>query len=633
VRGPRLGALLADGRLDEAATAVTAARRAAGDDADRRLARAFDLVLHQFRVDRARARWQQAAVAGDAQEARAAQEDLAGAVDGLGTLARAGERDTAAWQAWISGLVASGRADEATRAIAEARRADPEWAALPLLRAQALLANADEAGAETALRDALATDPDSGAALALARFLSTREREDEALDLLEAEAARGGDASLRASVLHERARLLLDAERSEAATQAIDAFAALRGEEDPATALLRARLTLLEGDAGDAAQQLMRLAPRLDSAATQYWLARALEVSGDLRGAERRYGLATIRAPSEPGAYAAIARLARQRGAWREAAAAGQQLVLRAPAAIDGWETLVDALLQLGELDAARETAQRCGELLIDTPEPLLLQARVSRAAGRGDEAQARLDQARERFGDSPQIRTEQVLLLSARRRGREALEAAERALAAPDLDALERSDLLHAKAISLFASRRFDAGAAAVDAALDAAPADLRPLRTRCQVAVSTGRLAVARLDCGRYVAAHPDDAGAHFAYGVALDQSDQAEAAVRAYERAAELDPHAAAPRNNLAHLRRQAGDLPGALQAAQQAYALAPDDAQVLDTLGELYLLEGLVGRARALLERAHELAPDDEAIARHLAVARSQHAADPAELSEP
>jgi tetratricopeptide (TPR) repeat protein len=622
LRAPRIGALLAERRLAEAALAVREARSQARSESDREMTRGFELALHQLRAADARERLQAALLAGDASAAEAARRDLADAVDDTGALARSARRDAAAWQSYVLGLIGSGRADEARSALDAARRDDPEWLALHALRAWALLAMADDAGAEEALREGMALDPSPASCLPLVRFLSTRERRDEALATLDAALSRASDGSPdAAALLHARAELLLDAGAAEQAEAAIAAFAAARpGADEPATELLRARLLLLRGDADAAARRLHALAPRLDSAATQYWLARALELSGDRAGAERRYALSTLRAPAEPGAFAALARLARQRGAWREAAAAGQQLVLRAPGAIEGWETWVEALLQLGETQAAREVAQRSQQLLPDAPEPLLLRARALRAAGRSDEALARVAQARERFGDGPEIASERVLALAALGRSDEALSAAEGALASSDPTPEQRAALEHARALALFESGRFDEGARAVDAALVASDADLRPLRTRCRVAASSGRFASAREDCARYLAARPDDAGIHFVLGVVLDQSGDAAAARRAYRRAAELDPAAAAPRNNLAQLRFEAGDLEGALEAAQQAYALAPDDAQVLDTLGGLYLAKGLPERAVALLERAHALAPDDAAIAQRLADAR-------------
>ncbi|MGH0029356.1 MAG: tetratricopeptide repeat protein [Myxococcota bacterium] len=613
LRGPRIGALLAQGRLAEAAEAVAEATRQARGDDELALARSFELALHQYRAAHAGSALRRALRDDDALAADAARAELAAAVDASGRLARSAHRDADAWRVFVGGLVATGRADEALREVEARLRDDPDWLPLHALRVAALLARNDVDAAEQALRQAMTRDPSPAAALALARFQARpppdAERRDAALATLDAALEEAPDDPL---LLHARADLLLDREEPARAARAVDAFEAVR-PDDPAGELLRARLLLLRGDPAAAADALRALAPRLDTAATQYWLARALEDGGDAAGAQRRYALSAQRAPSEPGAYAAIARLARRRGAWREAAAAGRQLALHAPGWIDGWETWVDALLQQGRAAAALDVARRARQVLPDAAGPLLLEARALRAAGRADEALAGVRQAQERFGDDPAIVSEWMLTLAA-------LGRADEALARPARDD-DPAALHHARAVVLFAAGRFDEGSRAVDAAL-AADADPGPLRTRCRFAASTGRRDAARRDCGRYLEVRPGDADVQFALGVALDASGDAAGAALAYERAAALDPSAAAPRNNLSHLRFAAGDLDGALEAAQQAYALAPDDPQVLDTLGELYLARGLAGRAVALLERAHALAPGDAAIEARLADARSR-----------
>ena len=91
--------------------------------------------------------------------------------------------------------------------------------------------------------------------------------------------------------------------------------------------------------------------------------------------------------------------------------------------------------------------------------------------------------------------------------------------------------------------------------------------------------------------------------------------------YRRAAELDPTAFEPRNNLALLLAER-DLDGALAAAQEAYALRSNSPAVLDTLGWLYLRKGLVDRATSLLKEAHAAAPELAEVQLHLALAHQK-----------
>ena len=64
-------------------------------------------------------------------------------------------------------------------------------------------------------------------------------------------------------------------------------------------------------------KRLTELAPRLDRAATQFWLGRALEETGDTNGARRRYGLAQQRDRSWTAPTMALIALEQRRGAWR----------------------------------------------------------------------------------------------------------------------------------------------------------------------------------------------------------------------------------------------------------------------------------------------------------------------------
>ena len=114
------------------------------------------------------------------------------------------------------------------------------------------------------------------------------------------------------------------------------------------------------------------------------------------------------------------------------------------------------------------------------------------------------------------------------------------------------------------------------------------------------------------------PDDARMLFYLAVAKEKGGQPEAAIASYRRAAELDPLAFEPRNNLAELLRSRGDLDGALTMAQEAYAVSQGNPYVADTLGWMYVEKGLAVRGVSLLEAAHEGAPDHPIVQLHLAL---------------
>jgi Flp pilus assembly protein TadD len=102
-------------------------------------------------------------------------------------------------------------------------------------------------------------------------------------------------------------------------------------------------------------------------------------------------------------------------------------------------------------------------------------------------------------------------------------------------------------------------------------------------------------------------------------LERTDDARAT---YRRAIELAPAMAEPRNNLAALERDAGDLALAWQLQSEAMERSPDDPVLLLNGGLLAIQRGYDDEALRLLRRAAELDEDtadpDRALADHLLV---------------
>jgi tetratricopeptide (TPR) repeat protein len=418
------------------------------------------------------------------------------------------------------------------------------------------------------------------------------------------------DPTLR--MLHTETLLAQD--RQPAAREELRAFRENTFEGDPQIDYLRARLELADGNPARAAARLTKLAPLLDQAATQFWLGRALELSGDSQGARRRYALAQQRDRHwSPPIKASIA-LERRAGAWRAMLGHARNLVKNDPLDLDGWIAAVVALENLGEGVTAEQLARQCLQRFPDQPQPQLLLARAQRAQGRYDDALEALTAA-EALGRGTQVTAERILTLGMARRLNEGFATAKRALASDPEDAA-----LHAAhAALLFASGDANRGAEATDRALALEPDEPRPLRVRCEFRASVGDWSGARNDCERYLAARPDDAGAAFLMGIALQSLGERRAASEAYRRAASLDERDARSRNNLAELLADAGDLEGALAAAQEAYRLDETNPYIMDTLGALYLKKGLAERAISLLQEARAAAPELDEVTLHLALA--------------
>ena len=611
LRIPRIAALLQERRFGEARAALDEAYAAVEEASERDVVRRAELALLQYQAVDALRRASDPAQGGDGAAVASARQEVEATLAAVRALAERAPDDAAAWQLLTSLAISSGRPELAAPAVRAALDADPKRIALYSLLASLAIARGDEAEAERQLR-ALAERADGPAGrVALASYLSSRERNDEARALLDAVLAEHPDDEV---VLFARAELLLQTEQLGAAEAAIARVEA-GASSPPLAKLLRARLVLARGDVDRARAQLEALAPELDTAATQYWLGHALERSGDRAGAAHRYRLSAARDASAPGPWLELMRLAQERGDAREAGQAAAGAITRAPQLIAGWQGLVDALLEQGAREAALETAQRAQALLPDRWETGRLLASALRASGRHAEALAQLDLTAQRSGDRPELAAERVLVLGLSGRLGEARTEAQRAIAAHGDTAL----LHHSLAGVLFQVDQADEGAAEVERALALAPDDLRPLALRCQFQAATARFEGAVRDCARFLERRPDHASLWFALGVAQAGAGRKREAEASYRRAAALDARAIAPRNNLALLLAERGDLDGALAAAQEAFAQAGESPEVLDTLGWLYLEKGLVARAVSLLEDAHRRAPELDAATLHLALA--------------
>jgi tetratricopeptide (TPR) repeat protein len=595
----RIATLLSEHRQDEASAAIEEARAAlAGDEKETEvLRRRLDVTLAQIQAQQG--------------------EPEAAAVT-LTEMVQTSPEDILAWRALLQVLAQQERREEALSLLEGALQSDEsEESPLDLypLAAQVHAALGQEDEAEAALRAFVARSESPAAYLPLVNHHSAQDDAQTTAAVLEEAIARFPDEPTLRLLYTET---LLAQERIEDARAEFRRFRNATFDGDPQVEYLRARMELAEGDAEAAVERLTKLAPRLDSAATQFWLGWALEESGDTEGARRRYGLARQRDRSGIAPAAALVALEGRRGDWRAAAGHARLLVQRAPQRLDGWIALVSALENLREGKAAEAVARQSLEQFPGRAEPHLLLARALRTQGRHDEALEALAAAEAAGGSGTPLEAERVLTLGMGGRLDEGIAIARGALASePD-----SVDLHAALAAMLFAAGAAEEGTQATDRALALDPDEPRPLRVRCEFRAASGRWPGARDDCTRYLEARPDDAGAHFMLGLAYTGLGQAQQAIASYRRAAQLDERDARPRNNLADLLATQGDLDGALAAAQEAYRLDEADPYVMDTLGALYLRKGLVERAVSLLEEAHAGAPDLPEATLHLVLAYAE-----------
>jgi tetratricopeptide (TPR) repeat protein len=588
----RIATLTTERRNEEATSAVEAAIAAVEGDPDRaELERTFRRTQAQIQLQ---------------------QREFEPALATLRQMVAADPKDGASWQLLAQGLAANGQAEQAVTLIEANLEGDTPSQELYGLLASLYAATGRREEAEQALR-AYATRSESPAAVRpLIRYLADR-GETAAVEQTIREAIARFPDEAQLYVMHVEAYLELA--DPGAAEDAAEAYDDLPNALDANREYLRARLELARGEAAAAAERLRKLAPKLDLASTQFWLGRALEVQGDLEGAQRRYRLAQQRDPAWAAPVSALIGLAARRGDWRAGVGLAQRLLARHPGNEDAWLLISQGLIELEQGEAAEQTTAKAKQAFPDEPAFRVYHAHALRLLGRHAEALAEIEEAQAAFADEPAVMAEAAIALAMLGRVQEGLALADRGLAGHPDDA----GLHAARASLLYGVGEAAEGDRASDRALELSPDEPRPLVVRCTFRAATGRHAGAIADCTRYEELRPADPRGPFLLGAAYSGAGDREAAIAAYRRAAELDEADHRPRNNLAGLLAQQGDLDGALEMGQEAYRLADDDPYVADTLADLYLRKGLLERAIALLEPAHAAAPQMPDASLHLAQA--------------
>jgi len=509
-------------------------------------------------------------------------------------------------------LQVAGQLEEALEVARDGLSRNPEHPSLEAMVAWAYAFLGRQEDAERSLRALVEHTDSPDAYLLLARFLLfTGQTEAAAASLQEAAERHVGIPMLR---VHE-AETWIDLGDFARARTALDAFRRLAAD-DPHVVYLEARLALAAGDASRAVSELSRVVSNLDRAYTQYWLARALEAAGDRVGAGRRYGLALLRDRSHPAPAIALMRLAEARSDWDAAAEYAVQLVARLPAGPDGYANLATFLARAGEGENAEAAARLYLQRFPDREDPAALLAMSLRVQGKLAEASEVLDRAESAHGPVPEYAHERALILG----NQGATEAGIRAVRAAIAARPDEPRYYTTLAALAFSAGDLATGDTAVDSALAIDPTFLEPLKLRATFRAATRDRVGANADLERYLAARPDDAAMHFMRGVVLEQEERRVEAAAAYRRSIELDEAAFAPYNNLAMLLVEQGEIDEAVRMANRAYARGSANPQVIETLGWVYLKKGLTARSVKLLERALALNPISIETQRHLELAR-------------
>jgi tetratricopeptide (TPR) repeat protein len=512
-------------------------------------------------------------------------------------------------------LLASGHADAALPALEAAVVQAPEADGLHSLLAGARLSQGDGEGAEQALRGALEARPGMANASQLALFLYQQGRAGEGAAIL-GQTIDASDASPGVELLYLQVAMLIEAGELERAGRLFEAFQRAY-PANPRVDYLRARFDLERGDAESAARRLTEVVSRLDRSDVKHLLGAALELTGDIEGAEQRYGLATIQNPQQLSSWIGLLRTLEAQQKWTPLLDVATRLIRIDPMVGAAYSALVRGQLALGHPERAEVVLREYAKRFPKLPGPRAGLVLALRKQGRLEEALAETGAALEEFPDAPGVLAERAVVLGRLGRVAEGLELVDSAT--PEVMS---GELRRARLYLLFASERKDEALAELEEIIAADPYDAGALVMAGNFLSSRGEFGPAAERYRLAMQRAPRDASVAFRLAIALERSSDADAAIGWYQRAIELDEGAIGARNNLALVLEREGRLPEALAAAQAAYGLAEGDPVVMDTLGTLYVASGRVERGIALLEKAREVEPPSADLVYHLALAYRQ-----------
>jgi Flp pilus assembly protein TadD len=336
--------------------------------------------------------------------------------------------------------------------------------------------------------------------------------------------------------------------------------------------------------------------------------------AGALAEAEPLYRAILRRDPRQPDAQNLLGLLLHQRGEPAAAVAALRRAVALRPGAAEYHRNLGMALRALGRPAEALAACRRAVALQPASPESQFNLGNLLAAQGEAAAAAAAFAAAIARRPDFAAARLNLAHALLLLKRAPEA-EAALRPLLAAEPG---HPEALYNLGLSLMPQERWAEAEAAFRAARAAGaaaaglPANLAITlqeQERWAEAEAAWR-ALLEPEPGESKEALPE---AWFGLGLALQCGPQAAArrdeAAEAFARAAALRPDFCDAWYNLAHLRRQQGDLAAARAALDRALALQPEDPAALTNLANLLSLQGWPEQALPLARRASTLRPED------------------------
>jgi tetratricopeptide (TPR) repeat protein len=393
----------------------------------------------------------------------------------------------------------------------------------------------------------------------------------------------------------------------------------LKREPSNRTALLlKGRLLLIEKQPDPALDMATRaIAADPAHAADAYFLrAQSYLSKGLLEDAQDALKEVLKFDPRAASAHVLLSQLYSSRGEKQAAVDFAQQAVAAAPGSADARLALVRGLLAAGQTERADKELRLLVNGFPSSPAVHVQVGALYLARHDADAARAAFSKALELDKASSDALAGMVALDLVARKAETALGRVRSRLADSPGDAA--AWLLAARAYALVGDGEQTERALLKAIELNSSNTDAYAMLG--ELAAMRGRLDEALRQFQTWVQREPRSIAAHTMVGVFLERLNRIPEAKAAYERALELDRHAAIAANNLAWLHAEHdGNLDIATELAQAAKSQAPDQPAFNDTLGWIYYKKNLVSEAVALFRQSLEKDPNNALTHYHLGMA--------------
>lgn len=379
--------------------------------------------------------------------------------------------------------------------------------------------------------------------------------------------------------------------------------------------LLLSGLYVKQGEAAKAVELLEGFVKRHpDDATARYFLGRAEEGAGDLKGAYQNLKKAYELDPDNHNIGIDVARIALKNDKPSEAQKVCRSILAKDPTHLLARKVLSQLLVSQNNLSEALE---HLAVLQSQEPDPTDAQFRTALILMKQlklKDAEKQLDLVIARKPDFGEARYRRASIYMRSDRKSEAVR---------DLLAIGKDDPLYVASrvvagMMLSQEQKFSEAVPELRQAYNFKPQDLDLIMAYASVLRGAGdsREAVTVLEAGRQY--YPENTKLLFEYALALHDVEDESGAEKIMEQVITLDPNHADALNYIAFTKAErAEDLDNALELIQRALAIRPQDGFFLDTLGWILFAQGHFAEARNHLERAVDLSKHDPLIVEHYA----------------